>query len=161
MPSLRDGVTRIGSCCVFLRTRSERRLLPSIYPSLFRDGVTLWVECDFPHARSKRSLLWIAGRYSFRMGSDSKDLISIEGITTVGLLGAFFRPVLGVSYHHLGVSRSALKSGGSSTFSCLHFWCGLCVYPSRQRRIGSWPIFFFWPCYLSPSPHESVCMVAR
>ena len=45
-------------------------------------------------------------------GSDSKDLISIEGITTVGLLGAFFRPVLGVSFCHPGVGRSALKSGG-------------------------------------------------
>ena len=61
--------TRIGLCCVYLRTRSERRLLPSIYPSLLRDGVTLWVECGFPPTRSKRSLLWIAGWYSFRMGS--------------------------------------------------------------------------------------------
>ena len=62
-------VTCIGSCCVCMRTRSGRRLLPSIYPSLLRDGVTLWVECGFPPTRSKRSLLWIAGRYSFRMGS--------------------------------------------------------------------------------------------
>ena len=69
VPSLRDGVTRIGSCCVCMRNRSERRLLPSIYPSLLRDGVTLWVECSFPPTRSKRSLLWIAGQYSFRMGS--------------------------------------------------------------------------------------------
>ena len=69
VPSLRDGVTRIRSCCGFLRTRSERRLLPSIYPLLLRDGVTLWVECDFLPTRSERSLLWIAGRYSFRMGS--------------------------------------------------------------------------------------------
>ena len=45
-------------------------------------------------------------------GSDSHDLISIEGITTVWLLGAFFRPVLGVSFCHPGVGRSALKSGG-------------------------------------------------
>ena len=44
-------------------------------------------------------------------GSDSDDLISIEGITTVGLLGAFFRPVLGMSFCHPGVGRSALKSG--------------------------------------------------
>ena len=60
-------------------------------------------------------------------GSDSTDMISIEGITAVGLLGAFFRPLLGVNFGHPGVVRSALKSGGSSTFSCLHFWCGLCV----------------------------------
>ena len=44
-------------------------------------------------------------------GQDSIDLISIEGITTVGLLGAFFPPVLGVSVCHPGVGRSALKSG--------------------------------------------------
>ena len=44
-------------------------------------------------------------------GSDSDDLISSEGITTVWLLGAFFRPVLGVSFCHPWVSRSALKSG--------------------------------------------------
>ena len=69
VPSLHDGVTCIGSCCVCLRTRSERRLVPSVYPSLLRDGVTLWVECSFPLTRLKQSLLWIAGRYSFRMGS--------------------------------------------------------------------------------------------
>ena len=46
-PSLRDGVTRFGSCGAFLRTRSERRLLPFIYPSLLRDGVTLRVVCVF------------------------------------------------------------------------------------------------------------------
>ena len=45
-------------------------------------------------------------------GSDSSDLISIEGITSVGLLGACFRPVLGVSVCHPGFGRSALKSGG-------------------------------------------------
>ena len=30
----------------------------------------------------------------------------------MGLLGAFFRPVLGASVCHPGVGRSALKSGG-------------------------------------------------
>ena len=45
-------------------------------------------------------------------GSDSTDLISIEGISSVGLLGAFFRPILGVNLCHPGVVRSALKSGG-------------------------------------------------
>ena len=45
-------------------------------------------------------------------GSDSSDLTSIEGITTIGLLGACFRPVLGVSVCHPGFGRSALKSGG-------------------------------------------------
>ena len=46
-------------------------------------------------------------------GSGSNDLISSEGIPTVGLLGAFFRPVLGVSFCHPLVGRSALMRGGS------------------------------------------------
>ena len=45
-------------------------------------------------------------------GSDSTDLISIVGISSVGLLGEFFRPVLGVNLCHPGVVRSALKSWG-------------------------------------------------
>ena len=44
-------------------------------------------------------------------GSDSNDLISIEGITTVKLLGVFFRPVLGMFFCHPGVVRLALKLG--------------------------------------------------
>ena len=44
-------------------------------------------------------------------GSDSIDLISSEGITTVGIFGAFFWPILGVSFCHPLVSWSALKSG--------------------------------------------------
>ena len=45
------------------------------------------------------------------VGSGSVDLISNEGITTVGLLGAFFPAVLGVSLCHPLVGRSALKRG--------------------------------------------------
>ena len=45
-------------------------------------------------------------------GSESNILISSEGITTVGLLGAFFQPVLGVGFCHPLVGRSALKRGG-------------------------------------------------
>ena len=86
------------------------------------------------------------------VGSGSDDLISNEGITTVGLLGAFFRPVLGVSLCHPLVGRSALKLSGFHIL-CVRFWRGLCVYPSSQRRSGSWP-FFFWPCCLSPSPGD-------
>ena len=55
------------------------------------------------------------------VGSDSNDLISIEGITSFGLLGVSFRAVLGM-FGHPVVVRLALKSGGVSTF-----WCGLCV----------------------------------
>ena len=95
MPSLLDGVTRLGSCCVFLHTRSERRLLPSIYPSLLRDRVTLWVECGFPPTQSKLKfsldnwLLFLQDGVTL-FGSDSNELISIEGITSVGLLEVFF-----------------------------------------------------------------------
>ena len=46
------------------------------------------------------------------VGSGSVDLISNEGITTVGLLVAFFPAVLGVSLCHPLVGRSALKRGG-------------------------------------------------
>ena len=44
--------------------------------------------------------------------SDSNDLISIEGISTVGLLGVVFRLVLGMVFCHPGFVRLALKSGG-------------------------------------------------
>ena len=90
--------------------------------------------------------------------SDSNVLISSEGITTVGVLGAFFRPVLVVGFCHPLVGRSALKREGSA-FSCLCFWRGLCGYPSSQRGSGSWPFFFFWPCYLLPSHGGLVCFV--
>ena len=49
-------------------------------------------------------------------GSDSNDLISIEGITSVGLLGVFFWAVLGMFCHPV-VVRLALKSrGGGVSF---------------------------------------------
>ena len=94
MPSIRDGFTRIGSCGAFLRTRSERRLIPFIYPQLLRDGVTLRAECVFSHLIVTKSALDIWSVFLqdevTPVGSGSDDLISNEGITTVGLLGAFF-----------------------------------------------------------------------
>ena len=48
-------------------------------------------------------------------------------------------------------SAGLLCSGVGSTFYCLCFWHGLCVWTSSQRRSGPGP-FFFWPCCLSPSP---------
>ena len=100
MPGLLDGVTRLGSCCVFLPTRSEQRLLPSIYPSLLRDGVSLWVECGFPPTRSERSFLWITGRYSFRMGSPfSGQILTIwswlKELLQLGSWECFFGPSSG------------------------------------------------------------------
>ena len=61
---------------------------------MLRDGVTLRVECVFSHSIVTKSALdiWSVflqdGVTPVRSGSD--DLISNEGITTVGLLGAFF-----------------------------------------------------------------------
>ena len=161
-PSLRDGVTHIGSCCVFsahsIGTKASFIHLSFVALRWGRPMGRVWFSSH--SIKMKSSLdswsVFLQGGVTL-FGSDSTDLISIEGITTVGLLGAFFRPVLEVRFCHPGVGRSALKSGGVSTFSCLHFWCGLCVYPSRQRRSGSWPFFFFWPCCLSPSARGSVC----
>ena len=102
VPGLRDGVTLIGSSCVFLRTRLERRLLQSTYPRLLCDGVTLWVECGFSsHSIETRFSLdsWSVflqdGVTLF--GSGSRNLISSEGIPSVGLMGAFFPGFLGMS----------------------------------------------------------------
>ena len=53
-------------------------------------------------------------------------------------------------------SAGLLCSGVGSTFYCPRFWRGLCVWPSSQRRSGSWP-FFFWPFCLSPSSWGWVC----
>ena len=72
-------------------------------------------------------------------GSDSNNLISIEGITSVGLLGVFFRPVLGMFFCHPGVVRLALKSGGVSTFSCLHFWADSVCIPLANEGVGLGP----------------------
>ena len=57
-------------------------------------------------------------------GSGSNDLISSKGIPTVGLLVAFFRPVLGVSFCHPSVGSEAERvphsvvfaSGGDSVY---------------------------------------------
>ena len=104
---------RVASFCAL--DRNEGFFHPSIL-NCFAMRSPYGSSVVFPPTRSERSLLWIAGRYSFKMGyplfgSGSNDLISSEGITTVGLLGAFFRAVLGVSFRHLLVGRSALKSG--------------------------------------------------
>ena len=83
---------------------------------MLRDGVTLRVECGFSsHMIGTKSSLdswsvFLQDRVTL-FGSGSNDLISSEGITTVGLLGAFFLAVLGVSFRHPLVGRSALKSG--------------------------------------------------
>ena len=98
MPSFRDGVTRIGSCDAFLRTRSERRLIPFIYPWLLRNGVTLRVECVLSHSIVTKSALdsWSVFLQDgvTPVGSGSIDLISNEGIVSV----VFFRGVFVSSF---------------------------------------------------------------
>ena len=103
--------------------------------------------------------LWITGQYFFRMGSPfSGQILTIwsrlKELLRLGSWKCFFRTVLGM-FGRPVVVRLALKSGDVYTFSCLHFWCGLWVYPSRQQRSRSWP-FFCWPCCLSPSPRGLV-----
>ena len=52
------------------------------------------------------------------------------------LVSSFGRPVCSVAEW---VPHSTVLASGMAS-----------VWPSRQRRSGSWP-FFFWPCCLSPS----------
>ena len=116
VPGLRDGANLVGSSCVFLRTRSERRLVQSTYPRLLSDGVTLRVECglsshsiEMKFSLDSWSVFLQDGVTLF--GSGSRNLISSEGIPRVGLMGASFpsRP-RDESCHPL-VDRYALKSG--------------------------------------------------
>ena len=94
VPGLRDEVTLIGSRCVFLRTRSERRLVPSTYPRLLRDGVTLRVECGLSsHSiETKFSLdswsVFLQDGVTL-CGSGSRNLLLSEGMPRIGLMGAF------------------------------------------------------------------------
>ena len=131
VPGLHDEVTLIGSSCVFLRTRSERRLVQSTYPRLLRGGVTLQVECglsshsiEMKFSLDSWSVFLQDGVTLF--GSGSHNLISSDGIPRVGFMGAFFpgRP-RGVS--HLLVDRYALTSGSvphSGVFaSCVDSVC--------------------------------------
>ena len=158
VPGLRDGVTPIRSSCVFLHTRSERRLVQYTYPRLLRDGDTLWVECGLSsHSiETKFSLdswsVFLQDGVTL-FGSGSRKLISSEGIPRVGLMGAFFP---GCESRYPLVNRYALKSG-CPAFRCLRFLRGLCLYPSSQQRSRSLTFCFYWPCRLSPSPDGSVC----
>ena len=161
VPSLCDGVALIGPCCVFLHTRSERRLLlpPILY--YFAMGSPFGSSVVVLPARSERSLLGIAGRCSFRMGSPFSGPV----ITTWSRVKEFLE--LGSWERFSGLFSGWVSSsfdhpvcsevGEGPTFRCLHLWWGLCLYRSRQQRSGSWTFFFYWPCRLSPSPGGSVC----
>ena len=111
VPVLRDGVTLIGSGCVFLRTRSKRRLVQSTYPRLLRDGVTLRVECGLSSHSIETKFVFLQDGVTL-FGPGSRSLILSEGIPRVRLMGAFFFPgrPRDESRHPL-VDRYALKSG--------------------------------------------------
>ena len=116
VPGLRDEVTLVGSRCVFLCTRSERRLVPSTYPRLLRDGVTLRVECGFSsHSIETKFSLdswWVFLQDGVTLcRSGSCNLISSEGIPRVGLMGAFSPGRPRDESRHPLVDRYALKSG--------------------------------------------------
>ena len=132
VPSLRYEFTLIGSRCVFLRTQSERRLVPSSYPRLLRDGVTLLVECGL----SSHSIVTKFSLDSWSVflqdgvtlsGSSSRKLISSEGMPRVGLMGAFFPDRHWDKSRHPLVVRYALRSGSvlhSGVFtSCVDSVC--------------------------------------
>ena len=132
VPGLRDEVTLIGSRCVFLRIRSERRLVQSTYPRLLRDGVTLRVECGL----SSHSIVTKFSLDSWSVflqdgvtlcGSGSRNLISSEGIPRVGLMGAFPPGCPRDESCHPLVDRYALRLGGvphSGVFaSCVDSVC--------------------------------------
>ena len=75
----------------------------------------------FPPTRSKRSFLWMTGRYSFQMRSPFLGQI----LTIWSRLKELLQ--LGSWECFSGLSLGCLVILWSSTFSCLHFWCGLCV----------------------------------
>ena len=93
-------------CRVVLRISTHsigRRLVQSTYPYLLRDGVTLLVECGLSsHSIGTQSSLdsWLVFLQNgvTLFGSGSHNLISSEGIPRVGLVGAFFQAVLGLSH---------------------------------------------------------------
>ena len=163
VPGLRDGVTLIWSSCVFLHTRSERRLVHSTYPRWFRNGVTVQVECGLS-SRSIETKFSLDSWSVFLQdgvtlfGSGSRHLISSEVIPRVGLMGALFfsgRP-RDESRHPL-VDRYALKSGSVPHSGVFASCKDSVLYPSRQHGSRSLTFGFYWPCCLSPSPGGSVC----
>ena len=74
-------------------------------------------------------------------GSDSNDLISIEGISKVGLLGVVFWLIVGMVVCHPGFVQLALKSGGSFPHSAV-FTSGadsVCI-PLANEGVGLGPV---------------------
>ena len=75
------------------------------------------------------------------LGSDSNHLISIEGITTVGLLGAFFRPVLGGEFLSSWGRPVCSEVGGGGVPHSVVFTSGedcVCI-PLANKGVGLGP----------------------
>ena len=141
VPGLHDGVTLIGSSCVFLCTRSERRLVQSTYPRLLCDGVTLRVECvlsshsiETEFSLDSWSVFLQDGVTLF--GSGSRNLISSEGSPRVGLMEAFFPGRPRDESRLPLVDRYALQSG-SVPHSDVFASCedSVCI-PLANKRVG-------------------------
>ena len=122
VPSLRDGVTLIRSCCV-------------------RDRVTLRVECGFSsHSfRTKSSLdswsVFLQDGVTL-FGSGSYDLISSEGIPRVELMGAYFPGRPRDEFRHPLVAWSALKSERVPHSDVVASGEGSVCTPLANERVG-------------------------
>ena len=113
-------------------------------PQLLRDGVTLRLECglsshsiETKFSLDSSSVFLQDGVTLFRSGS--RNLISSEGIPSVGLMGAFFPGRPRDESRHPSVYRYALNSGSvphSGVFaSCVDSVCT----PLATKGVGLWP----------------------
>ena len=95
--------------------RNKGLFHPSIL-NYFAMGSPYGSSVVFLPTRSERSLLWIAGRYSFRMGSPFLGQVltiwsRVKELLKLGSWEHIFRAVLWVSFRYPLVDQSALKSG--------------------------------------------------
>ena len=89
MPSLRDGVTRLGSCCVFfahsIGTKASSVHLSFVASRWGHPMGRVWFSSHSIESKSSLDTWSVFLQDGVTLfGSDSTDLISIEGITTVG-----------------------------------------------------------------------------
>ena len=102
VPGLRNGVALIGSSCVFLRTRSERRHVQSTYPRLLRDGVTLRVECGLSSHSIETKFSLDSWSVFLQDGSPFSGQVlatwsRVKEFLELGSWEHFFRAILGMS----------------------------------------------------------------
>ena len=113
---------------------------------MLHDGVTLLVKCVFSHSIVTKSALDIWSVFLQEgvtpVGSGSDDLISNEGITTVGLLGAFFpaRPRgVSVSSFSRPVCSEARWVPHSVVFASARTLC-VSLSPTKERVLALLPL---------------------